>query len=407
MSWLFFQRYFFSKRSSSLVRRVARIALSAIVVGVAAWIVVLSVMNGFHGVIGRRLYQIEPHLVFKSPLSRGQLLAFMSDEASKEGFSLSETVEQDVIVRTMDGHFGGGVLRGQFSGSVAEFLSRLRKLDSLREIGESTTPKSESLDVGQIYLGVDLARGLGIFEGDVVQLITPDTLVLPKGEAPPVQSVTVKGLIFSRMPDIDRQMILFDPELSLKPWRRSQVASRYWEVRLADPFRADKLKSNLFNQGVSSQTWMDRNQPLFFSLRLEGWAMGTFLGTAAMITCLSIVAVMILLFQTKQSEMGLLMALGLSPVKVDRLFGALGLGIGLLGIGGGVALGTGISLWIQAHPLELLPDIYYDAEIPAKVEFMQILLITAFCGLLSFLTAFIPMILFKGRTPSQLIRRTA
>ncbi len=135
--------------------------------------------------------------------------------------------------------------------------------------------------------------------------------------------------------------------------------------------------------------------------------MGTFLGTAAMITCLSIVAVMILLFQTKQSEMGLLMALGLSPVKVDRLFGALGLGIGLLGIGGGVALGTGISLWIQAHTLELLPDIYYDAEIPAKVEFMQILLITAFCGLLSFLTAFIPMILFKGRTPSQLIRRTA
>jgi lipoprotein-releasing system permease protein len=415
MSWSFFVRYLMSRRSGSVVRTIARIAIGAVGIGLASWVLVSSVMNGFNETIRVRHLSAEPHLLVRipredNPEEQREKIGALLKKAGIETESLTLASQQDVILRTYDGLFGGGVLKGLAPKDFRDFYQRTRQAlqvgrahqnDILPELSEDTW----KLERDEVVVGMDLARSLGVFEGDPIIILPPETLLLPKGEAPPYVKFKVKSLLSTRLPDVDGQWIFFNREIKGNPLSRVVSREELVEVRLKDPYQDEKVESLLKAKGFSLTTWRERNKALFFALRLERWSMSLFLALSTLITCFAIISVLLLLIYQKRQEIGILMAMGLSPRKLKKIFIGIGLFLSLLGMGGGVGIGLVLSYILDRYPVEVLPDIYYDATIPASIEAPQVLAILFFSIVLALFASWLPVRWSLRESPSSCLRR--
>lgn len=400
-----FWHYLFSKRSGSLVKVIAWINLVGVSLSVAALILVTSVMNGFNASIEKNLLDVQPHLLIQAPAEKVDLRALkkrVSEELDNYD-RLSSFETQDLVLRTIDGNFGGVIARGLESESVSQFLSKIWG-------GQGLTLDQESLELGpnEIILGVDLARSLGIFEGDQISLITPETLLLPQGEAPPILKVTVKGLISLQNAEIDGNLLIYDFERSFPDRFRSASLWRGVEIFLTDPYAFETPLEHFKTvfKGFKIQSWRDLNSALFFALRLERTVMTSFLALAVLIVSFTLVTVLALLVAQKKKDIGMMMVMGLSRTKTHLIFSGIGMWLALSGTLIGILVGSAVAIVMEYHPVNLLPDIYYDTRIPAVWSLMQTGLIFGFSLLLAFLGSYFPLKVWLRLTPTEALRKS-
>ncbi len=407
LPWLIFRNYLLSRRSGALVRIIAWHCVIGIGMGVGALVIVLSVMNGFNLTIRSRMLSVDPHLVIvekKHPTpKRLEEIHKLVASVSRKGVAAVDRFEtQDLIVRSVDGVFGGVVGRGYDTPALRDMLDRVWA--TLKRNTVPPAKETSDLDDTEIILGVDLARGLGIFEGDEVILVPPEALLAPKGEAPKFQKFKVKSLINTQMPEFDSKLMFYN--LDRLPERmRSLSREQGFEVRLNDPYEADRVKRGLAEKGIDSQTWGERDTSLFFALKLESMAMALFLLLAVLITSFSIVTVMVLLMSQKRRDIGMFMALGLSLKRTRAVFLQVGLLLSYLGILSGLIIGGAVCIFLDRYPMELLPDIYTDSTLPAKLTpriFLFVLLSSSFIAVLG---AWLPVWRYVSPSPAESLRK--
>jgi lipoprotein-releasing system permease protein len=152
------------------------------------------------------------------------------------------------------------------------------------------------------------------------------------------------------------------------------------------------------------ENWTDRNRALFMALRLEKFAMTTFLFLSVLITCFSPITLLAMLISQKRKEIGLLMALGYSRQKVQRLFFRIGVMLAGSGLFLGVAAGVLVSWLLQKFPIEILPDIYYDTVLPSVINWGTVFWVAIFCSIVAVLAAFVPAYRSVLRDPSDNLR---
>lgn len=406
LSWLLFRNYLLSRRSGALVRIIAWHCILGVGMGVAALIIVLSVMEGFNRTIRARMLSVEPHLVLvqKAHPTEAQThdLERLVNTVSGGAVDQIDRFEtQDLILRSVDGVFAGVVAKGLDAGAINSLLSRIWQASRL----ETAPPQMETSELGsnEVILGVDLARSLGIFEGDEVLLIPPETLLLPKGEVPKFQKFRVRSLVSTQMPEFDSKLLFYNLD---KFNRRMHSASREtgFEIRLKNAHEADAVKAKLKDRGIDVQTWGERDTSLFFALKMESLAMTLFLSLAVLITSFSIVIVMVLLMSQKRQDIGLLMALGMSVRQARFVFLRVGLFLSFVGIAGGIALGTGVAVILDWYPMELLPDIYTDATLPAKLTTRIFLFVASSSSLIAIFGSWLPVWRYVVDNPSEALR---
>src|SRR5665213_1386480 len=203
LAWLIFKNYLLSRRSGALVRIIAWHCIIGIGMGVAALIIVLSVMNGFNLTIRNRMLSVEPHIVVTS-----DTLPTVRDEESftkalKKITPVDEVdrfESQDMIIRSMEGMFNGAIAKGYEPETLQNLLKRVWH----------GTGESPILKPNEIMLGLDLARSLGIFEVDEVVLVPPEALLLPKGEVPHFRKFKVRSLVSTQMPEVDSKLMFYN-----------------------------------------------------------------------------------------------------------------------------------------------------------------------------------------------------
>lgn len=415
-AWDLFRHYLLSRRAGSLIRTVAWISISGVAIGVLALVVVISVMNGFNDQIRSRLLAVEPHLVATRPLAGGGYMPTDSVAQTDDFKKLRATPgvqtdlfdNQDVIVRTVDGNFGGAVARGVEAQTLKYILTETRKEDTSKNHETIQTapiaPETVDLKPGEIMMGIDLARALGIFEGDTITLIAPEALLLPAGEAPPFERVVVRSLITTNIADIDEKVLFYGRGRSLQTFASSPSRVSGFEVRLPHPEDFGDDKASLEKHGWKVESWIDRNSSLFYALKMEKFAMGMFLALAGVVASFSIVTVLVLLLTQKRKDIGLLMGLGLSPRKTQTLFIQVGLILSAIGIGTGLVLGIVISLLIDKFPIPLSSEVYYDATIPASVSPWFVLGILIVASGIAFVSASIPARQTTRESPAEALR---
>lgn len=408
LPWLIFKNYLLSRRSGALVRIIAWHCIFGIGMGVAALIIVLSVMHGFNITIRSRMLSVDPHLVVvqKAAPKADEIeqMRKLVNEVSRSGVDQVERFEaQDLILRSVDGVFGGAAARGYDTDSIAAMMTRVWQ--TMKK--DTIPPQRESAELGgnEIILGIDLARGLGIFEGDDVILVPPETLLLPKGEVPRFQKFRVKSLLNTQMPEFDSKLMFYNID-KLSDKMRSLSRETGFEIRLKDPYEADRVKKRLAEKGVQAQTWSERDTSLFFALKMESYAMALFLSLAVLITSFSIVTVMVLLMSQKRQDIGMFMALGLSVRRTRWIFLQVGLLLSFVGIIGGVILGGGICIFLDKYPMELLPDIYTDSTLPAKLTPGILLFVLGCSSAIAVFGSMMPVWRYVLRNPSEALRQT-
>lgn len=408
LSFLIFRNYLLSRRSGALVRIIAWHCILGVGMGVAALLIVLSVMNGFNLTIRSRMLNLEPHLVVPSKTRPTDaemkgLQNRLKDLAQVERVDRYES--HDFILRTQDGAFGSAIAKGYDQDSLQSLLKRVKGATSKGRTDEA--PPFEALGPGELILGVDLARGLGLFEGDDVLLVPPETLLLPKGEIPRLGRFKVQSLLNSQVQDIDSKVLFYQLQPSGQKNARIQTLSLEtgYEVRLLDPYKASMVKVKLADMGIASQTWMERDNSLFYSLKMESFLMQLFLTLAVLITSFSIVTIMVLLMNQKRKDIGLLQAMGLSLKRTRAVFFRVGMLLSFVGITGGVVIGTVVSLMLDWYPMELLPDIYTDSTLPAKLTLKIFFFVVGSSSIIAILGSWLPVWRYVMRHPSENLRK--
>ncbi|MCB0365655.1 MAG: ABC transporter permease [Bdellovibrionaceae bacterium] len=436
MTWNFFTRYLFSKRAGSLVRTIAWICIVGIGLGVLSLVVVLSVMNGFNGTIRERLLAVEPHLVVSTRSlhegigkNREDLGALRAEVSQLPGAHGAIVESQDVILRTLEGTFGGAVAKGMDGDSLEKIFLDIQNAGKKRkspysdfvmiegnpdETEKKQEAKAESekelvqrlahLDGGEVILGVDLAHTLRIFEGDQILVIPPESLLAPAGETPVYEKVTVRALLSSRVADVDGKMMFYNPAHTLNRFRKSVSREVALEIRLPESYDFNAMAEEYRKRGFDVDTWVSRNEALFFALKMEKLAMTIFLALSALITCFSIVTVLVLLLTQKRRDLGILMAMGMSQARTRQVFTRVGMILSFFGMGGGLALGLGACYLLDKYPIEMLPDIYYDSSIPVKVTPELIYFVLGVAVVVAFLSSYLPARVNTSYQSSELLR---
>ena len=139
------------------------------------------------------------------------------------------------------------------------------------------------------------------------------------------------------------------------------------------------------------ESWADKNKALFAALRLEKVAMLSLLSVSVLITCFSLITVITLLISQKKKDIRLLLAVGFSQAKTEKLFVHMGLMLCLIGLLPGLLLGVSVSYLIEKYPLDILPDIYYDSSIPSEVNYVFVFGVAVVSLLIAWMTAKIPI----------------
>jgi lipoprotein-releasing system permease protein len=357
------------------VRSLSRVSMGAIFLGVFSLILVASIMNGLGGSIEDRMLRVEPRLTVLLQKNDDWIASQMELEKIlgpylERGVSLYAAQTQDVVLKTVDAGFGGGVLKGipQIEIDRLVGVGKVVWADPLRS-------KTETLRPGEVLIGSDLALQLSIFEGDEVTVIAPEGLLLPPGEVPPMTRLKVIGVITTGHTEFDNKTLIYSGEAAVPHLRSAAGVQKQFEIRFDDAVLLRPMEEILKQSGWQVQSWIDRNSTLVFALRLERNLVGLLLGLAAMIASFSVITVITLLMNQKQKEMAILSVLGLSLLRVRRLFLGLGCYMSWIAVFSGALLGVFAAVLLDNFSGDWLPAIYHDQSLPAKVNPVQVLTI--------------------------------
>ena len=406
LSFEFFLRFLLSKRAGSLVKTISYISFSGLWLGVSALIIIISVMNGFNQSIQSRLLTVEPHLVlefddFKSVSEIKNHSLYGKVKGLGTSF-VTPVSHQDVILRTREGFIQGAVAHGVTRRRLLQLLEYGEKKSGRKD--PELRKKIQGLSSGELVLGERLASSIGLFRDDSVILIPPETLLLPADEVPRLSKGLVKGFITTDIDRIDGQSFFYIIGESLPHLQKTASRKLSLEVWLNDPDQAETVKKQLTSKGVKIETWQSRNASLFFALKMEKMVIGLLVALSTLIAGLSIISVMVLLLTQKRKDVGNLLAMGLTQKKTKALFVNIGLYLALLGIFAGVLTGVLGSYLIDTFSKDVLPTFYEETNIPARVQWKQVLSVMIFGFLFSFLALNLTMRKLSSFHPSEILR---
>jgi len=400
LSYFFLSRLIISKRSSSLIRRITVLSFAAITISVALFFIVLFVMNGMNYNIRSRILALDPHLsvYLTKEQVREQNISKKPLIVSNSKFEALETDQYDLILRTIDGQFRGASVIGYKSDGLDFWLQQLSELKKKSHAQNQTVfidyDDLDQLNLGaqEIAIGVDLARSLGILEGDVVTLIPAESLLLSSIETPQFEKVTVRKILTTDLHDLDSKLVFFNKDLSMKSFLSSVTRTSGYHLWLKDISKMNSIQKELKKSGfVQTETWEQKNSDLFFALFLEKTMIGIFLGLAGLIASSSILTVLALILSQKKSDIAIIKTLGFSNEKTLKLFMTMGLWISMSGLFLGTIVGVSLSYYIQNNPLNVLPpQLYYDASIPALVNPWLVFYVIVIVSVLAIIGCYIP-----------------
>ncbi len=398
------RRYLVSRKQVTMISAITGISIAGVSLGVAALIVVLSVMNGFYDFVRDLLVSLDPHVRITAVESRGipaatadslvALSVALSDVQHAapyvEGRALflhdgSSEVNKVVIVRGVDPERLGGVSDVVEKTGFGSFDLR-------------SGPGGAGMVVGMsLAQRFGLAPGGGTAEPSRVALLSAQALERSLTQvfgAPRPAQFEVRGL-FELEPTYDESHVFIGVADAQRLFRMSGLVSGI-ELRLDDIGKADQVKSALTRSldpaQYRVQTWYDLQASLYDVMLLEKWVASIILILIVVVAAFNIVGSLTMVVVEKRSDIGVLQAMGVAPADIRRIFLLEGLLIGGVGTGLGLVLGLGLSLaqqYFKLVPLAGADSFMIDAY-PVSIQPLDLVLIVSASLGLCVLAAFYP-----------------
>ena len=372
---------------------ISGISMAGIALGVAALIVVLSVMNGFQKEVRDRMLSVLSHIEITAPngLANWEPVAEkLSTQAHVLGVAPMVS-SQGLLSRGES--MRGVALRGvspELEGKVSDLPKQF------------VTGSIDDLKPGQfgVVLGAQLAGTLGVRIGDRVNLLVPEGDLTPAGMMPRMRALQVVGII-------DSGHYEYDSTLTIMHWKDAAALLRMTDptglrVKVDDMQRAPEIAVKLAQvvpQALWVSDWSHSNRNWFAAVQTEKKMMFIILTLIIAVAAFNLVSTLVMTVTDKQADIAILRTMGASAGLVQRIFLVQGLAIGLLGSLLGVGFGLLIALNIDVivpfietlFRIQFLPrDIYFISQLPSDVRFDDVMTVGVMAFILSILATIYP-----------------
>lgn len=354
-------RYLKARRKGVFTLLTSLIAVGGITLGVAALIITLAVMSGFHNDIKSKILGIQPHLV----ITRNNYEPFYDYAAVCEGLA-----KDSRVTGSSPFVYGQTIIRrgGLSTGAAVKGIDPEKedRLVGLNKAMLSEKAEKFVINDGEIVLGMELAQNIGVTAGQEVVLMTPGMYAM----VPQMRKYTVARLFHSGMYEYDANLAYLNLKEAQRLFAMKDGVTGIG-VAVMDWNEADNTGIEIqkgLGGGFWVRSWQRMNRNLFAALKLEKIMMFIILALIILVAAFNIISNLLLLTVEKTKEIGILSALGFAKARIARIFFIEGLILGISGIVSGVAAGCGVSLLLKKYKFVQLPaDIYYLDSLPVSI----------------------------------------
>ena len=404
-------RYLKSRRSSQLLSLITVIAVGGITVGVMALVVVLGVMNGLQNDLREKILVVNPHLRVLT-YGEGLRLDAWHETLAKVRrvpgvVAAAPFVLSQGIVSAGHDYAEGVAVIGVEADTGTRAVTSLPRHFTKGDLTFRTTQPGVD---GGIAIGVRLASKLTVYPGDIVTLVAPAGSKYNRSLGafvPKLRRYEVTGLFETGMYDYDNSYVVMRRETA-QDFAGLDSAVTGLEVRLADPRHADTFATTLEAQlgyPYRALDWQSQNRSLFSALKLEKLGMGLVVFLICVVAAFNIVGTLTMVVRDKTREIGILLAMGMRPASIRRIFLAQGVFIGLVGTVLGAVFGLLLGASVnngQLIPID--PSIYFIDHLPVHTELRDALFVIVASLLIATLAPLYPSIQAARLEPVGAIR---
>ena len=396
-------------RRNGFISFISGVSMLGIALGVAALIIVLSVMNGFQKEVRDRMLGVVSHIEIFSPY--GQALPDVARtlaevKANPQVIGAAPFIgTQALLARGED--MKGAIVRGidpALEGEVTDLAATLRggALDRL-----------VSGEFG-IVLGRDLARQLGVQQGDKVTLVAPSGQVTPAGVVPRMKQMTVVGTFDSGHYEYDAGLVMLHVDDAARIFRLEGPTGI--RLKLKDLHQAREVGAQLagsLSGDLLIRDWTRQNRNWFAAVQLEKRMMFIILTLIVAVAAFNLVSTLVMTVTDKRADIAILRTLGASPGSIMGIFVVQGAAVGVIGTLVGLLLGLGVAFNIDVivPALESLlqasflpKDIYLISRMPSDPQSSDILPIGIISLVLAFVATLYPSWRASRVNPAEALR---
>ena len=401
------RRYLLPHKGEGFIFVVAGISLAAVMLGVAALIIVMSVMNGFRAELFDKVTGLNGHAVVMGLNGRLEDWRPVLAEARRtpDIVDAQPLIEQPLMA-SRDGRVEAILLRGMPRDQINGNRSIEVRAGDLAQVSPGS---------GNVAIGHQLARQLGLSVGSPITILSPEGRTTPFGTVPRIVDYNVAAIIETGLYDFDKAFVIMPME-DAQEFLMMGDAVGMIEVTTTDPDRVqeilDPLRARLANR-VLVTDWRQMNAALFEAIQIERVVMFVVLSIIILVAAFNILSSLIMLVRAKHRDIAILRTMGASRRGVMKIFMTVGLSIGVLGILAGMLLGfvglyfrqpvvnffqgaTGQNLWD--------PQVRFLTELPSRIDPFEITMIVLMALVMSFFATLIPAWRASKTDPVQVLR---
>ena len=373
------KRYLKSKRKTGFISLITYISIGGVMVGVAALIIVLSVMNGFEQEVRTRIVGTDAHIRITTFYNRG--IDDYEDVISRvENLDHVVAISPFIYWETMLSA-GQNAAGARIIGADSATVGQITDLEKNMIYGRPTfvVRTEEGKKQPGIILGVTLANRLKVWLDDEVVALSPksfegSTLL----DFPRAKRFIVSGLFETGLYEYDASLAYISLPDAQKFFQMDDKVTGLG-VKLDDMYRAKsvtkKIKETL-EYPFSTSDWMEQNKTLFNWMTIEKWAMFVILSLIILVAAFNIISTLIMVVLEKRKEIGILKSMGATSKGIMKIFMFEGLVVGVIGTILGCITGYFLC-WAQDtfRFFQLPPEIYFIDTLPVLMQPLDFLLV--------------------------------
>ena len=397
-----------STRRNGFISFISGISMLGIALGVAALIIVLSVMNGFQKEVRDRMLSVVSHIEIDSP--SGALLD--AEQTMRQARAHPEVVGaapfismQALLARGED--MKGALVRGidpALEPQVTDMAGGAQQAVLARLVPGSFG----------VVLGGELARSMGVRAGDQVTLIAPGGQVTPAGVVPRLKQMTVVGTFESGHYEYDATLVFVHIEDAQRIFRLEGPSGvRLKLLDLQDARSVARELAARLGPDLYVRDWTQQNRTWFAAVQVEKRMMFIILTLIVAVAAFNLVSTLVMSVTDKRADIAILRTLGASPMSIMGIFVVQGAMVGIIGTLAGLLLGLGVALNIDVivpaleHALgaHFLPqDIYLISRMPSDPRAADIVPVALISLVLSFVATLYPSWSASRVNPAEALR---